>query len=971
MDNKFDPYRKWLGIAPKDQPPTNYRLLGIDLFEDDADVIANAADQRMSHVRTFQTGKHGDVSQRLLGELSHAKLTLLNPERKAEYDAELRQQQAGATPPPPAPQVPARPAVATPPPVGNGSSPAAPQIRAGGAVATAMHASGPQAQAQPQAHSAAAPIIQTPVGVSSRGGSVAAARARRKKNSATPIILTVGLVLLLLVIGGVMYSVMSNGSGNDVGAGTGDDRNRSGTTNTVNRPGGGDDRIKPPTFGDATRSALRIGQIANQTVAPSEELQLVVRADGSQLNYTLEEAPPGARLDANSGVFSWRPLGKRPGESFYVTIRVRDQQGRSAMSRFQVQVVEEERVEGGGLKAEFFADQNLGRYVKQRVDPNINFLWHKESPEPGVPEDAFSVRWTGWLLAPQAGEYAFTAFTDDGVRMWINERSVLDDWRPGPARQVGETIPLAAGPHPIKVEYFDSFGDATIQLRWRRPDGVEEIIPSTAFRLEKPSGGGLDLPTPTIRSDQGLTVELYGGGDLSKPVRTLTETDFDWTWSSDLGGRRPVEGPFAAKMTGEIAAPQAGTYTLICEATGRLQVEIDGERVLSMGDSADGRNRGTARVRLSEQPRPIQIALITGGGEGVFSIRWLRPEEDDEDKAELIPPDFLRPRRTADVTPPPTEPTPQLSPAEMRARQLAAGVFRFGGSILLAGQEQPIDAEADLPPGAIEVAGVELASDAIGDRHLEAFLAFPGLQRLAVASENVTDEGLGHLAQLTQLRELELRTPQVTDAGARRLLELPQLTTLYLGSDAISDRVFVALKRMPALESLAISSDRLTGESINELRDLASLRQLTIISGGLRDNNLKGLRALNRLQLLALNGPITGVGLANLSGLETPLLAITSDQLSDADLVHFQKFPNLQALRLVAAEIGDMGCSHLMGCSQLSKLELLTAGGVTTTGAERLLRNPALKSIRLAGAAISTEDLEQLHEETTARIALE
>ncbi|MEX1224532.1 MAG: PA14 domain-containing protein, partial [Pirellulales bacterium] len=834
MDNKFDPYRKWLGIAPKDQPPTNYRLLGIDLFEDDADVIANAADQRMAHLRTFQAGKHGDVSQRILGELSNAKLTLLNPERKAEYDAELRQQQAGVSPPPPAAQAPARPVVATPPPVDNGSGPAAPQIRTGGgAVATAMHASGPQASVQPQ--SVAAPIIQSPTGVSSRGGAVSAARARRKKNSATPIILTVGLVLLLLVIGGVMVSVMSSGSGNDAGAGTSDDRNRGGTTNTVNRPGGDDGRPKPPTFGDSTRTALRIGQIANQTVAPSEELELVVRADGSRLNYTLEEAPPGARLDPNSGVFRWRPLGKRPGESFYVTIRVRDQQDRSALSRFQVQVVEEERVEGGGLKAEFFADQNLARYVTERDDPNINFLWHKESPAPGVPADAFSVRWTGWLLAPQAGEYAFTAFADDGVRLWIGERLVLDDWQPGAARQVGETIPLAAGPHPIKLEYFDSYGDATIQLRWRRPDGVEEIVPSSAFRLEKPSGGGLDLPTPTMREDQGLTVELYGGGDLSKPIRTLTETDFDWTWGSDVGGKRPAEGPFAAKMTGQITAPREGTYTLLCEATGRLQVEIDGERILSMGTGTDGRNRDTAKVRLSEQPRRIQIALITGGGPGVFSLRWLRPGEDDETKSELIPPDFLRPRRSAEVTPQPTDPTPQLSPAELRARQLASGIFRFGGSILLAGHEQPIAAEGDLPPGAIEVAGVELASDAIGDRHLEAFLAFPGLQRLAVASENVTDEGLGFLAQLTQLRELELRTPQVTDAGARRLLELPQLSKLYLGSNAISDRVFVALKRMPALESLAISSDRLSGESINELRDLASLRQLTIISGGLRD----------------------------------------------------------------------------------------------------------------------------------------
>ncbi|MFW5835047.1 MAG: hypothetical protein ACOCYE_13220, partial [Pseudomonadota bacterium] len=65
----FDPYRKWLGIPPEDQPPHHYRLLGIGLFEADSDVIANAADRQMAHVRSFQSGKYAELSQRLLNEL--------------------------------------------------------------------------------------------------------------------------------------------------------------------------------------------------------------------------------------------------------------------------------------------------------------------------------------------------------------------------------------------------------------------------------------------------------------------------------------------------------------------------------------------------------------------------------------------------------------------------------------------------------------------------------------------------------------------------------------------------------------------------------------------------------------------------------------------------------------------------------------------------------------------------------------
>jgi hypothetical protein len=92
MSNSFDPYHKWLGISPKDQPPNHYRLLGIDVFEADPDVIASAADQRMAHVRAFQTGRHSALSQEILNEIAGARVCLLNAQRKAAYDRRLREQ---------------------------------------------------------------------------------------------------------------------------------------------------------------------------------------------------------------------------------------------------------------------------------------------------------------------------------------------------------------------------------------------------------------------------------------------------------------------------------------------------------------------------------------------------------------------------------------------------------------------------------------------------------------------------------------------------------------------------------------------------------------------------------------------------------------------------------------------------------------------------------------------------------------
>ena len=106
MAETFDPYRKWLGIPPSQQPPHHYRLLGIELFEHDVDVIDTAASQRMSYLQEVGNGPQVKDSQRLLNEVSAARRCLLDAGKKKAYDDELRAKLAAAapaTPPPVAP----------------------------------------------------------------------------------------------------------------------------------------------------------------------------------------------------------------------------------------------------------------------------------------------------------------------------------------------------------------------------------------------------------------------------------------------------------------------------------------------------------------------------------------------------------------------------------------------------------------------------------------------------------------------------------------------------------------------------------------------------------------------------------------------------------------------------------------------------------------------------------------------------
>ncbi len=95
----FDPYHKWLGIPPRDQPPHHYRLLGIELYEGDPEVIEAAAERHSTYLQAVASGPQVAESQRLLNEISAARRCLLTAAQKSAYDAKLREKLASAETP--------------------------------------------------------------------------------------------------------------------------------------------------------------------------------------------------------------------------------------------------------------------------------------------------------------------------------------------------------------------------------------------------------------------------------------------------------------------------------------------------------------------------------------------------------------------------------------------------------------------------------------------------------------------------------------------------------------------------------------------------------------------------------------------------------------------------------------------------------------------------------------------------------
>jgi hypothetical protein len=233
----FDPYYKWLGIPLEEQPPHHYRLLGIQLFESDGEVISHAADQRMAHIRSFRTGKNAVLSQQILNEIAAARICLLQPQKKDQYDDDLRREltahpvQLAKHPlaaPPPAPSLGAPP-VAPPAPPSYPSLPV-PDIYGGG-IPHRPAGPLPTAASAPllpmdfhsapttieRHHSAFDPMAELFSGGSSRPAAAYVRRTSNKRASPAPTMIVVSVVVLVLVGGFVMF-MLAKGGGDSGGS---------------------------------------------------------------------------------------------------------------------------------------------------------------------------------------------------------------------------------------------------------------------------------------------------------------------------------------------------------------------------------------------------------------------------------------------------------------------------------------------------------------------------------------------------------------------------------------------------------------------------------------------------------------------------------------------------------------------------------------------------------------------------------
>jgi hypothetical protein len=132
---------------------------------------------------------------------------------------------------------------------------------------------------------------------------------------------------------------------------------------------------------------------------------------------------------------------------------------------------------GTGLSGVFFDNADFTNPKTTQLSPTLNFNWQAGSPHRDIHADSWSARWTGQLQAQVSQTYTFTAQSDDGVKLWLNNQLLIDRSSPGNSQV---NVDLVAGQkYDIKAEYIEGIGDAALRLWWSSPSTPLQLIPPT------------------------------------------------------------------------------------------------------------------------------------------------------------------------------------------------------------------------------------------------------------------------------------------------------------------------------------------------------------------------------------------------------------------------------------------------------------------------------------------------------------
>ncbi len=302
---------------------------------------------------------------------------------------------------------------------------------------------------------------------------------------------------------------------------------------------------------------------------------------------------------------------------------------------------------GTGLTGDYYDNMDFTGFALTRVDATVNFNWGSGAPDASMGADSFSVQWTGQVEPLYSENYTFYTNSDDGVRLWVNGQSLIDNWTDhGPTEDSG-IIGLTAGTkYDISMDFYENGGGAVAELRWSSPSQAKEVIPQT--QLYEAEGGG----TGTILREWWTEIGGNAISDLTSspdypdnPTGSDEPTSFEapTDWADNYGTR----------ISGYLHPTDSGDYTfwIASDDNGELWLSTnDNPANASLIANVPGWSSSRQWDKYAEQQSGsisltggnvyyIEALQKEGGGGDNLAVAWQGPGISQQ----VIPGDYLSP----------------------------------------------------------------------------------------------------------------------------------------------------------------------------------------------------------------------------------------------------------------------------------------------------------------------------------------
>ena len=256
-----------------------------------------------------------------------------------------------------------------------------------------------------------------------------------------------------------------------------------------------------------------------------------------------------------------------------------------------------------GWRGEYFNNRDLlGAPVLVRNDPEVNFNWGTNRPAPGVSPAHFSVRWT---ITPSLteGTYRFTIWVDDGARLFLDDRMVIDGWQEGPPRKYLQDVKLAQGPHAVRLDYFQASGGALAQL------SVGYVPPPPPPLTPTPSQPPAAVIAGPTQAQTGQTVSF--SGRRSTAARGSQLAAYAW----DFGDGTQASGVDVTHVYGK-----SGSYdiSLVVTDTRNLSDRTTQQLSVTQPPAQSRSPKPTAKAQPAQPTAPVSKP-----GQGAPPTAWI------------------------------------------------------------------------------------------------------------------------------------------------------------------------------------------------------------------------------------------------------------------------------------------------------------------------------------------------------------